>query len=51
MENNPVRTSLYESHIECGGKIVDFHGFELPIWYSSIKEEHIATRSSVGIFD
>ena len=51
MENNPVRTSLYESHIECGGKIVDFHGFELPIWYSSIKEEHMATRSSVGIFD
>ena len=51
MENNPVRTSLYKSHIECGGKIVDFHGFELPIWYSSIKEEHMATRSTVGIFD
>jgi len=51
MEINPVRTSLYDSHIECGGKIVDFHGFELPIWYSSIKEEHMATRSNVGIFD
>ena len=50
MENNPVRTSLYKSHIECV-EIVDFHGFELPIWYSSIKEEHMATRSTVGIFD
>lgn len=51
MESQPVRTPLYECHIECGGKIVDFHGFELPIWYSSIKEEHIATRSAAGIFD
>ena len=31
--------------------IVDFHGFELPIWYSNIKSEHIATREGAGIFD
>ena len=31
--------------------MVDFHGFSLPIWYSSIQEEHLATRSSAGIFD
>ena len=31
--------------------MVDFHGFELPIWYLSIKEEHINTRTSAGIFD
>jgi aminomethyltransferase len=47
----PVRTSLYENHLNCGAKIVDFHGFELPIWYSSIQEEHLATRSAAGIFD
>jgi len=31
--------------------MVDFHGFELPIWYSSIQEEHLTTRSSAGVFD
>ncbi len=31
--------------------MVDFHGYELPIWYSSIQEEHLATRNSAGLFD
>ena len=31
--------------------MVDFHNYELPIWFSSIHEEHLATRSSAGIFD
>ena len=31
--------------------MVDFHGFELPIWYSSIQEEHLSTRASAGLFD
>ena len=31
--------------------MVDFHGFELPIWYKSIQEEHISTRNSAGVFD
>ena len=31
--------------------MVDFHGYELPIWYSSIQEEHIGTRNSAGLFD
>ena len=31
--------------------MVDFHGFELPIWYSSIQEEHLATRAGAGLFD
>ena len=31
--------------------MVDFHGFELPIWYSNIKDEHLATRSGAGLFD
>ena len=31
--------------------MVDFHGFELPISYSSIQEEHLSTRNSSGIFD
>ncbi|MFL2979150.1 MAG: aminomethyltransferase family protein [Candidatus Thalassarchaeaceae archaeon] len=47
----PARTALYTSHVESGANLVDFHGFELPIWYSSIKQEHLATRSAAGIFD
>ena len=31
--------------------MIDFHGFELPIWYTSIQEEHLATRNSAGLFD
>ena len=46
-----VRTALYNSHISAGAKMVDFHGYELPIWYSSIQEEHLATRNSAGLFD
>lgn len=46
-----VRTALYEEHQKAKANLVDFHGFELPIWYTSIKEEHLACRSSAGIFD
>jgi len=46
-----VRTSLYEEHVSLNANIVDFHGFELPIWYSNIKDEHLATRSEAGLFD
>ena len=46
-----VRTALYNSHVSAGAKMVDFHGFELPIWYSSIQEEHLGTRESAGLFD
>ena len=46
-----VRTALYEMHLEAGAKIVDFHGFELPIWYTSIQEEHLSCREKSGLFD
>jgi len=51
MDGPPKRTALYDSHISAGAKMVDFHGFELPIWYSSIQEEHLSTRSHAGLFD
>ncbi|HIL65908.1 MAG TPA: hypothetical protein EYG33_07065 [Candidatus Poseidoniales archaeon] len=50
-EAKPVRTTLYEQHVALGANIVDFHGFELPIWYSSITEEHLKCRSEAGLFD
>jgi len=47
----PVRTALYSTHVRWNGNMVDFHGFELPIWYSSMLEEHHATRTTAGLFD
>ncbi len=47
----PVRTALFEEHVRLDANLVDFHGFELPIWYTSIKEEHLATRNGAGLFD
>jgi aminomethyltransferase len=49
--NPPVRTALYDEHVCLDAHLVDFHGFELPIWYSSITEEHLATRATAGLFD
>ena len=46
------RTQLYEAHLACGGQMVDFGGWEMPIQYpSGIVTEHLATRSGCGIFD
>ncbi len=47
----PNRTALFSAHQRHGGNIVDFHGWELPIWYSSMLEEHHATRNAAGLFD
>jgi len=49
--NETTRTALFDKHVQCGANIVNFHGFELPIWYSSIQEEHLSTRDSAGLFD
>ena len=46
----PVRTALFEEHVALNANLVDFHGFELPIWYSNIKDEHLATPGA-GLFD
>jgi len=45
------RTPLYETHKKYGGRIVDFHGWELPVQYEGILKEHQAVRSAVGLFD
>lgn len=45
------KTPLYDAHIELGGRMVDFAGWELPVMYSSIVEEHNAVRSAAGLFD
>jgi len=40
-----------ENHIDLGAKMVPFAGYNMPIWYSSISEEHNFVRNEVGIFD
>jgi len=45
------RTPLYETHHGLGAKMVDFAGWEMPVYYSSIIAEHNAVRRSAGLFD
>lgn len=45
------KTHLYDTHKQAGAKMVPFAGFDMPVWYNSIKEEHFAVRKNVGIFD
>lgn len=45
------RTALYEEHKKLGGKIVPFAGWEMPLQYGSIIEEHLHTRKYIGLFD
>ncbi len=47
-----LRTVFYEQHLALGAKIVDFAGWEMPIFYpTGIIEEHLATRKGAGLFD
>ncbi|MCF6137878.1 glycine cleavage system aminomethyltransferase GcvT [Pseudalkalibacillus berkeleyi] len=45
------RTPLFEVYKEYGAKVIDFGGWELPVQFSSIKEEHEAVRTKAGLFD
>lgn len=47
----PKKTSLYDEHIRLGARMIPFAGFEMPVWYSSQIDEHLAVRERVGIFD
>jgi len=45
------RTALYDAHVAAGAKMVDFAGWEMPVQYEGVREEHLAVRNSCGIFD
>lgn len=45
------RTPLFDVYKESGGKTIDFGGWDLPVQFSSIKEEHEAVRTKAGLFD
>jgi aminomethyltransferase len=50
-ETSLRRTALFERHAATGAKIVPFAGWEMPIQYAGIQEEHLAVRHDVGVFD
>ena len=45
------RTCLYDKHVAAGAKMVPFGGFEMPLQYEGITEEHNAVRTACGVFD
>jgi glycine cleavage system T protein len=45
------RTPLYEEHRKLTRKIIPFAGWEMPVWYSTVLEEHRAVRQAAGLFD
>jgi glycine hydroxymethyltransferase len=50
--NPPLRiTPLFEIHKSLGAKMVPFAGWEMPVWYSSVMDEHLAVRQTAGLFD
>ena len=45
------RTPLYAAHQRLGGKLIEFGGWEMPVQYTSITDEHLAVRKAAGLFD
>ena len=46
-----MKTPFYDIHRSLGAKMLSFHGWEMPLQYSGIIDEHINTRTNVGLFD
>jgi aminomethyltransferase len=45
------RTPLYEAHLAAGAKLVPFAGWEMPVSYEGVRQEHVAVRTGCGVFD
>ncbi|HHW03285.1 MAG TPA: glycine cleavage system aminomethyltransferase GcvT [Thermoanaerobacterales bacterium] len=45
------RTPLYDAHLKLKARIVEFGGFEMPVQYTSVIDEHMAVRTKAGVFD
>lgn len=49
--SDPLRTPLHERHLALGARMAPFAGWDMPIQYGGVREEHRAVRASCGIFD
>jgi aminomethyltransferase len=47
----PQRTPLYDWHVAHGGRLVEFGGWDMPVQYTTIIDEHNAVRTAAGLFD
>ncbi len=47
----PRTTPLHASHLALGARMIDFGGWDMPVYYAGINDEHRAVRSSAGVFD
>jgi aminomethyltransferase len=45
------RTPLYDRHVAAGARMVEFAGWEMPVQYEGVRQEHMAVRTACGIFD
>ena len=45
------RTALYDRHVAAGARLTPFAGWEMPVRYGSIVDEHLAVRRACGVFD
>ncbi len=51
MNDSLKRTPLFNEHVRLGAKMVPFAGWEMPVKYAGVIEEHVAVRSNAGLFD
>ena len=53
MENSQALKNLviHDAHVALGGKMVPFAGYNMPVQYKGLREEHLAVRNNVGVFD
>ena len=45
------KTPLDKVHRELGARMIEFAGYEMPVWYTSQTEEHLSVRNYAGVFD
>jgi aminomethyltransferase len=51
MTESLLRTPMYDLHVEMGGRLVEFAGWEMPVQFAGIIEEHVHTRTACSLFD
>jgi aminomethyltransferase len=50
-ESAPRQSPLHKRHLAAGGRLIEFAGWQMPVQYQGIREEHLAIRKKVGVFD
>ena len=51
LETEPTKLPLHDEHLRKGARMGDFGGWLVPLFYTSIMEEHAAVRNKAGVFD